>query len=284
MCKKAFSMIAGSIVALVTPWDAQGKLDRPSLDKLIDLHNNSGTQALVVAGSTGEGLLLTPSERKEIIQSVVQQSLVPVIVGCGAPSTHETIRLGEEALSLGAHALLVVAPYYVKPSASGLVKHFSTICELWQKPVIAYNNPGRCVVDMSVKVICEIANNPHIIGLKDSSTDLTRVGRIRSGLKRTITLLAGEDSCATDYIQKGGDGWVSVVGNVAPKMCRRVCNGEGMPPELSELISALDIAGNPVAIKEALSYAGHIRHDVRLPLVPIDQPNERLKQAVRACV
>lgn len=278
-------MFTGSITALVTPWQESGQLGRSALESLVAFHNQSGTQALVVAGSTGEGLLLTRDERREIIQTAVQQSAIPIIVGCGAPSTHETIKLGEEALSWGAHALLVVAPYYVKPTALGLERHFEAVCQSWQKPVIVYNNPGRCVVDMSVESICSIANNPYVVGLKDSSIDMTRVKQIRAGLKRPIALLAGEDGYAAEYLQQGGDGWISMVGNVAPALCRRLCDsgGQDVAPQLVELIDALGVAGNPVAVKEALSYAGRIRHDVRLPLVPMESVNERLQQAVRAC-
>lgn len=278
-------MLTGSIVALITPWNEKGQLDRDALEKLIALHNESGTQALVVAGSTGEGQLLTDSERKTIIETAVAQSSVPIIVGCGAASTHETIKLGEEALSWGADALLVVAPYYVKPSQLGLVKHFHTVCDAWQKPVIIYNNPGRCMVDMSVTTVCEAAQNPYVVGLKDSSTDLARVQQIRAGLSRSIALLAGEDAYASAYLQLGGDGWISVVGNVAPALCRRVCDSQGkdLPAELTQLINALNVAGNPVAVKEALSYTGKVRHDVRLPLVTMEKPNEHLRDAVRAC-
>jgi 4-hydroxy-tetrahydrodipicolinate synthase len=276
--------IAGSIVALVTPWRENGTLDVAALEQLITWHHASGTQALVVGGSTGEGLLLTKQERQTLIQTAVKHSQIPVIVGCGAPSTHETISLGEEALALGAHALLVVAPYYVRPTQLGLIKHFEAVCTAWKSPVVAYNNPARCAVDMSVEAIKDIAANPYIVALKDSSTDLSRIQHIRANLPRPIALLAGEDSCAADYLQQGGDGWVSVIGNVAPSLCRQVCDtkGQNVSQNLGELIEALGVAGNPVAIKEALSYAGRIRHDVRLPLMPMAEPNTRLQQAVRA--
>lgn len=283
--KKEGTMFTGSIVALVTPWTKEGCLDLPNLEKLIHLHNQSGTQGLVVAGSTGEGLLLTQKERQQIIQTAVQLSTCPIIVGCGMPSTHETIRLGEEALSWGAHGLLVVAPYYVKPTANGMVKHFQIVCDALQQPIILYNNPGRCAVDMPVSAIADMADHNHVVGLKDSSTDLSRIASIKFALKRPIALLAGEDSCAADYLKSGGDGWISVVGNVAPALCRRVCDskGQAVPTELHELIEALSVAGNPVAVKEALSYAERILHDVRLPLVPMDQPSKRLQNAVKAC-
>lgn len=279
-------MLDGSIVALITPWNDKGQLDRSALETLIDFHNQSGTQGLVIAGSTGEGQLLTDAERKEIIQTAVEQSSAPVIVGCGAASTHETIKLGEQALSWGAQALLVVAPYYVKPSQAGITQHFHTVCEAWQKPVVAYNNPGRCAVDMLVSTVCDIAQNPYVVGLKDSSTDLARVQLIRASLSRSIALLAGEDTYASAYLQLGGDGWVSVVGNIAPVLCRQVCDRQGrdVPPQLDELMHALTMAGgNPVAVKKALSYVGKARHDVRLPLVSIEEKNERLYHAVRAC-
>lgn len=276
--------ISGSIVALVTPWNSDGQLDVEALEKLVVWHNEAGTQALVVAGSTGEGLLLTKAERQTLIQTAVQHSRVPVIVGCGTASTHETITLGEEALSLGAQALLVVAPFYVRPTPLGMVKHFEALCSTWKAPVVAYNNPGRCTVDMPIEAIRDIATNPHVIALKDSSTDLTRIAQLRAVLTNPIALLAGEDSCAADYLKQGGDGWISVVGNVAPAWCRQVCDtqGQNAPEGLNNLIQALGVAGNPVAVKEALSYTGRIRHDVRLPLVPMEEPSFPLQQAVRA--
>lgn len=272
----------GSAVALVTPWKEDDTLDIQAFEQLIDWHNASGTQALVVAGSTGEGNLLTRQERSELIQTAVKLSKAPIIVGCGTPSTRETIQLGDEALALGAAGLLVVVPFYVKPTSVGIVAHFNSLCRAWQAPVVLYNNPSRCGVDLSIEAIEELSGNEHVVGLKDSSTDLGRIAQIRKVAGREFKLLAGEDGYAPEYMQKGGDGWISVVGNVAPAWCRQVCDSHGKetPEGLNELMDALGVAGNPVAIKEALSYTGRTGPHVRLPLMRLARTNERLKQAV----
>ena len=269
---------SGSIVALITPF-YQGKVDITALQALVDWHCQQGTQAIVVCGSTGEANLLTPCEREEVIQAAIKVAAgrIPIIVGCGAPSTHEGISMVQQAEEWGAQAVLVVSPYYVKPTQVGLYQHFYLIHESTNLPIILYNNPGRSVVDLSIDLICQLAKLPKIAALKDSTLDLSRTTVLRNQLADRLSLLSGDDPTTAAYLAQGGDGCISVTANVAPALCQQLIQAwvkqdvalfQSLNQKLMPLHLALVSETNPSPVKYALSALGKSHNELRLPLMP----------------
>ena len=274
---------SGSIVALVTPFH-QGKVDLSSLQELVGWHCQQGTQAIVVCGSTGEANLLTSAEREQIIFHAIEAASdrLPIIVGCGSASTQEAVLMAKQAEELKAQAILVVSPYYVKPSQAGLYQHFHTIHESVHLPIIIYNNPGRSIVDQSLDLICQLAELPRIVALKDSSSDLSRPTLLKNRLDDRLSLLAGDDPITGAYLAQGGDGSISVTANVAPALCQQMIEAwqnydvprfQDLNQKLMILNQALGCETNPCPIKYAVSALGKIRHELRLPLLPINSEN-----------
>jgi 4-hydroxy-tetrahydrodipicolinate synthase len=269
-------MFRGSIVALVTPF----RDDVPDLDafaKLINWQIESGTDGIVVCGSTGEGLLLSEAEKESLISTAIEVSnrRVPVIVGCSSCWTSDAIKLVSQAERLSADGVLIVAPYYVKPTQAGLIAHFNAVIESCSIPVIVYNNPGRCSVNMAVSTIVEIAKSGRI-SLKDSNTDLARVTELKR-LAPQISLLSGDDASLVGYLAHGGDGCISVAANIEPALVKQLITawtaGEvGIVQQISSRLSCLNealfIEPNPVPAKYILSRRGLIQNELRLPILP----------------
>ncbi|OZY42689.1 4-hydroxy-tetrahydrodipicolinate synthase [Pseudomonas fragi] len=286
-------MIAGSMVALVTPMDAQGRLDWDALSKLVDFHLQEGTNAIVAVGTTGESATLDVNEHIEVIRHVVKQvaGRIPVIAGTGANSTREAIELTTNAKAAGADACLLVTPYYNKPTQEGLYQHFKAIAEAVDIPQILYNVPGRTACDMLPATVIRLSTVPNIIGIKEATGDLTRVPTILAGVSSDFLVYSGDDATAVELILLGGKGNISVTANVAPRdmsdLCAAAMRGDAdtaraLHEKLMPLNKTLFIESNPIPVKWALHEMGLMSDGIRLPLTWLSEPcHEPLRQAMR---
>ncbi|WP_084756148.1 4-hydroxy-tetrahydrodipicolinate synthase [Candidatus Paracaedibacter symbiosus] len=286
-------MFSGSIVALITPF-LNGEIDLTAIKKLVNWHVDQGTNAIVACGSTGEAALLNNSERRLVIETVIRENdgRLPIIVGCGAPSTHEVMAMMREAKELGADAALVVTPYYVKPTPEGIFQHFKALNEAVELPIIIYNNPGRAVVGLSVELVVRLAELTNVVGIKDSCEDLTRVIKMRQQIKKPFSFLSGDDPIATAYLAHGGDGVISVSANVVPKLCSQMVAAwkqrdldlfSSLRDKLLPLHEAMFVEANPAPAKYVMSQLQLITEEVRLPLVPVSAAaRQKLDQVIKS--
>lgn len=275
-------MFKGSITALVTPF-ADGKLDEAALRSHIEWQISEGTMGLVPCGTTGESPTLSHDEHKLVIEITVQtaRSRVPVIAGAGSNSTEEAIDFVRHAQQAGADGLLVVAPYYNKPTQEGIYQHFRAINAAATIPIIVYNIPGRSVIDIQTETLARLFNDcANIKGVKDATGDLARPSLERMGCGKEFNLLSGEDATALGYNAHGGHGCISVTANVAPRLCAQfqaAClSGDfATALEFQDLLMplhrALFLETNPAGPKYALSRLGRMKSDLRLPLVQVSQ-------------
>jgi len=284
-------MFKGSIVAIVTPFK-NGKIDETSLRNLVNWHIDEGTHGIVPVGTTGESPTLDHSEHREVVEIVIDQvnNRVPVIAGAGSNSTSEAISLLMHAESVGADAALIVTPYYNKPTQEGLYEHFKAINRASMGiPIIIYNIPPRSIVDMSVEVMGKLSNLENIIGVKDATSDLSRVEKQKKQCKDGFLQFSGEDITAFEFMKNGGNGCISVTANVLPKLCsdfQNLCI-EGNYDEalkihkkLEPMHNALFIETSPSPVKYVLSKMGRIEDDLRLPLVSIRQETKEILDKV----
>ena len=280
-------MFKGSIVAIVTPFK-NGKIDETSLRNLVNWHIDEGTHGIVPVGTTGESPTLDHSEHREVVEIVIDQvnNRVPVIAGAGSNSTSEAISLLMHAESVGADAALIVTPYYNKPTQEGLYEHFKAINRASMGiPIIIYNIPPRSIVDMSVEVMGKLSNLENIIGVKDATSDLSRVEKQKNQCKDGFLQFSGEDITAFEFMKNGGNGCISVTANVLPKLCsdfQNLCL-EGNYDEalkihkkLEPMHNALFIETSPSPVKYVLSKMGLIEDELRLPLVSIRQETKEI--------
>ncbi|MCU7649729.1 4-hydroxy-tetrahydrodipicolinate synthase [Pseudomonas piscis] len=286
-------MIAGSMVALVTPMDAQGNLDWDSLSKLVDFHLQEGTNAIVAVGTTGESATLDVDEHIEVIRRVVDQvaGRIPVIAGTGANSTREAIELTTNAKIAGADACLLVTPYYNKPTQEGLYQHFRAIAEAVDIPQILYNVPGRTACDMQAETVIRLSTVKNIIGIKEATGDLERAKAILAGVRSDFLVYSGDDATAVELILLGGKGNISVTANVAPKAMSQMCaaamagdtaKARAIHETLMPLNKTLFIESNPIPVKWALHEMGLMPDGIRLPLTWLSAAcHEPLRQAMR---
>ncbi|GAB3382958.1 4-hydroxy-tetrahydrodipicolinate synthase family protein [Azotobacter armeniacus] len=286
-------MIAGSMVALVTPMDAQGDLDWDGLGKLVDFHLQEGTNAIVAVGTTGESATLDVAEHVEVIRRVVDQvnGRIPVIAGTGANCTREAIELTANAKSVGADACLLVTPYYNKPTQEGLYQHFRTIAEAVAIPQILYNVPGRTVCDMLPETVERLSKVPNIIGIKEATGNLERGREVLERVAKDFFVYSGDDPTAVELILMGGKGNISVTANVVPRamsdLCAAAMRGEAaiartMNERLMSLHKALFLESNPIPVKWALHEMRLIPEGIRLPLTWLSSScHEPLRQALR---
>ena len=286
-------MIAGSMVALVTPMDAQGRLDWDSLSKLVDFHLQEGTHAIVAVGTTGESATLDVDEHIKVIEHVVKQvnGRIPVIAGTGANSTREAVELTRNAKAAGADACLLVVPYYNKPTQEGLYQHFKHIAEAVDIPQILYNVPGRTSCDMLADTVVRLSTVPNIIGIKEATGDLARAKDIISRVPSDFVVLSGDDPTAVELILLGGKGNISVTANVAPRAMADLCNAalkgdaelaRGINEKLMPLHKNLFLEANPIPVKWALHEMGLMPEGIRLPLTWLSATcHEPLRQALR---
>lgn len=278
-------MIKGSIVAIVSPMREDGVLDYEAYKRLIEWHVAEGTNAIVAVGTTGESPTVDPEEHGELIRVAVQavQGRIPVIAGTGGNSTREAVELTRYAKEVGATATLQVVPYYNKPTQEGLYRHFRTIAETVDLPVILYNVPGRTVADLANDTTLRLSQVPGIVGLKDATGDLARAADLLRRLPPHFAVYSGNDDSALALILLGGHGVISVSANVAPRlmsdMVRAALSGDlararQINNQLLPLHSKLFVEPNPVPVKWALAKMGRIAAGIRLPLVPLSTPAE----------
>lgn len=275
-------MISGSLVAIVTPMQEDGSLDLPRFRQLIEWHIAEGTEGIVVVGTTGESPTVSVDEHCELIRVAVECAAkrVPIIAGAGGNSTREAIELSAFAKKVGADATLSVVPYYNKPTQEGLYRHFKSIAEAVDLPMLLYNVPGRTVADMHTDTVLRLMQVPGIVGIKDATSDLVRhvdlLRRMPTGAG--FALLSGNDDTALAYMLLGGHGVISVTANVAPRAMRALCDAAraGRLPEarainasLMPLHTLLFVEANPIPVKWALAEMGKIGLGIRLPLCPL---------------
>ncbi len=281
------------MTALVTPF-RNGLLDEATFQSLCEWQISEGTTALIACGTTGESPVLSDEEHKRIVMLCVEtaKKRVPVIAGAGANDTSKSVKLAKFAETAGADAVLVVCPYYNKPSQEGLYQHFKAVAEATALPIILYNIPGRSVVDMSVDTMKRLSEIKNIIGVKDATANLARVTEQRVACGINFVQLSGEDATAVAFNAQGGTGCISVTSNVAPKLCAqmqtacmdgRYDDARNVLDKLLPLNGAMFCETNPAPAKYALSLLGKCTVDVRLPLVPVtDGAKKRIREAMIA--
>lgn len=286
-------MIAGSIVALVTPMLDDGAIDWASMDALLQMHIREGTCAIVSVGTTGESATLSVKEHCEVVAHMVNtvNGAIPVIAGTGANSTAEAIELTAAAQADGADACLLVTPYYNKPTQEGLYLHHKRIAEAVSIPQILYNVPGRTGVDMLPATIGRLAEIENIIGIKEATGDLQRAREVLDICEGKMEVYSGDDETAAELILMGGRGNISVTANVAPalmaKLCKLALAGDevatrALDAKLLPLSRALFLESNPIPVKWALARQGHIGYHLRLPLTELGPAyHEQLTSAMR---
>jgi 4-hydroxy-tetrahydrodipicolinate synthase len=285
-------MFKGSLVALITPMRADGTMDEKAYEAFVDWQISEGTNAVVPVGTTGESPTLSHAEHKRAVAIAigVAKGRVPVIAGTGSNSTAEAIDLTRHAKEAGADAALVVTPYYNKPTQEGLYLHFTAIADAVDLPIIIYNIPSRSVVDMSVETMARLARHPNIVGVKDATANLARPLYTRRTCGPEFCQLTGEDSTAIAFLAAGGDGCISVTGNVAPRLCSemqsawqqgRTADAISMQDRLLPLHDALFTETSPGPVKYAASLLGRSSEFCRLPLAPIA---EATRTKVRAAM
>lgn len=285
MAIKFRAVMRGSLVALVTPMDAAGAVDYPAVDRLIAWHADSGTAALVVAGTTGESATLTHDEHAELIRYVAGQAggRIPVVAGTGSNSTAQTIALSQAVAGSEIVAYLVVTPYYNKPTQEGMFRHFTAIADAVEQPLILYNVPVRTAVDLLPETVGRLAEHPRIGALKEATGEVERVGRLRTLCGEGFSLYSGDDATARDFMLAGGDGVISVTANVAPQgmadMCSAALAGDSTraaerDAPLAALHDALFLESNPIPVKWALNRMNRIGAGIRLPLTELSEPHQ----------
>ena len=285
-------MFHGSLTALVTPMHEDGRIDEDAYARLIDWQIAEGTSGLVPVGTTGESPTLSHEEHKRVVELAVAgaKGRVPVLAGAGSNSTAEAISLAQHAQKAGADGVLVVTPYYNKPTQEGLYRHFKAIAESISIPVVIYNIPGRSVIDMTVETMARLAEIKNIVGVKDATANLTRPLHTRRACGADFIQLSGEDHTLVAYLANGGHGCISVTANVAPRLCAEVhaawARGDvkealDIQMRLLPLHDAMFCESNPGPVKYAASLLGFGTNTVRLPLAPVGEASAaRIKAAM----
>jgi 4-hydroxy-tetrahydrodipicolinate synthase len=278
----------GSFTALATPFK-NGSVDEKAFRGLVDWQIAEGTSGLVPVGTTGESPTLSHEEHRQVVEWCVEQAhgRVPVVAGAGSNSTKEAVDLAREAEKSGANAVLVVTPYYNKPTQEGLYQHFKAINDAIGIPIIIYNIPPRSVIDMSVDTMKRLFELPNIAGVKDATANMTRVTQQRAAIGEDFNQMSGEDITALGFMAHGGHGCISVTSNVAPRLCaefQAACRKGDysaalkIQDQLAPLHINLFLETSPAPIKYALSLLGKCAETVRLPMVPV---SDKTRAAVR---
>jgi 4-hydroxy-tetrahydrodipicolinate synthase len=269
----------GSITALITPFK-DGKVDASAYKKFVEWQIDQGTHGLVPCGTTGESPTLSHDEHKQVVELCIEAAAgrVPVIAGTGSNSTAEAVELTRHAKAAGADGVLVVTPYYNKPTQEGLYLHFKAVNDCADVPVLIYNIPGRSVVDMTVDTMARLFKLKNIVGVKDATANLARVSQQRAALGNDFIQLSGEDATALGFMAHGGQGCISVTANIAPSLCAEfqlACLAGNfrlalqLQDRLMPLHEALFVESNPGPVKYAASKLGLCNADTRLPLAPL---------------
>ena len=286
---------SGSFTALVTPFTSSGALDEAAFEKLVDWQIEQGTHGLVPVGTTGESPTLSHEEHDRVVEMCVKTAngRVPVIAGAGSNSTAEAVRLSHHAEAVGADAVLIVSPYYNKPTQAGLKAHFSAVADAVSIPVIIYDIPGRSIVRLEDEVLAELAQHPNIAGIKDATADCGRPTRLLNLIGNQFCQLSGEDATVLPYLAAGGQGCISVVSNIAPALCAELhtawATGNdkdralALHRQLMPLHDALFCEASPGPVKYAASRLGLCGAKTRMPLVEIaDSSKQAVDRALEA--
>lgn len=287
-------MFKGSLVALVTPFDGNNRVDYASLKRLIDFHVERGSSGLVIAGTTGESPTLRRSEHIELIGRSVEIAAgrIPIIAGTGSNSTSQSIELSLAVADPGLAAYMAVVPYYNKPTQEGLFQHYTAIADAIDKPLLMYNVPGRTVADLLPETIARLATHENIFGVKEATGNIERLKQIQDLVADDFMLYSGDDFTLRPFIEQGGHGVVTVSGNVAPRQVASLCElasagkkeeARALDERLQPLNTALFIESNPIPVKWAVSQMGLMLPYIRLPLTPYsEQYHEEMRSAMRA--
>ena len=278
--------IRGSICALATPFMADGALDLVAFGRLLDYQLAGGTQAVVVAGSTGEAAALTDAEFDTLLRTAVAlvAGRIPVLAGTGHSNTAKTVHANQRAAALGADAALVVTPYYVRPTQEGLFRHFTAVADQAGLPVLLYNVPGRTGCDLLPDTVARLREHPAIIGIKEARGDRERISALVELVRPDFVYLSGDDGSAGAAMLAGAAGTVSVVANLVPQAFRAFCDAatggdvavaNSCRDALEPLLQALTCATNPIPVKAGLSMLGLGLARLRLPLVELNDGPER---------
>jgi 4-hydroxy-tetrahydrodipicolinate synthase len=285
--------IRGSIPALITPMK-DGKVDEAVFRKLVNWQIEQGSHGLVPCGTTGESPTLSHEEDMRVVQICVEEARgrVPVIAGAGSNSTSEALMLTKHAKAVGADAVLSVTGYYNKPTQEGMYRHFATIAEAVDIPILLYNVPGRAVVDIAVETMTRLSKIANVIGVKDATANLARPSRERLACGTDWRLISGEDATALGYMAHGGHGCISVTANVAPKLCaefQEACmkgdfsSALMMQDVLMPLHDAMFVETSPAPVKYAASLLGLCTDELRLPMMAAsDSSREKIKAAMKS--
>jgi 4-hydroxy-tetrahydrodipicolinate synthase len=286
-------MFSGSMVALVTPFK-NGQVDEPALRALARWQIESGTDALVPCGTTGEGATLTAEEHVLVVRACVEEARgrVPVIAGCGSNDTRRTIETVQRAREAKADAALIVTPYYNKPTPEGLFRHFEAVAKQGGLPIVLYNVPSRTSVDMLADTVARCSHLPGVVGVKEASGSIVRIAEIRAaGVPDDFAILSGDDMFTLPTMAMGGHGIISVVANIAPSQLAGLVNafneGNLMAAQTAQtkfvnLVRAMFCETNPLPVKYALQRMGRIGPELRLPLVPVSEAGARKVDAALA--
>jgi len=271
-------MFEGSTVALITPMSADGRIDYGDFGALIDFHVGAGTEALVIAGTTGESATLAKTEHVDLIARACElaNGRIPIIAGTGSNATAQTLDLSVAVGGLPVAGFLIVTPYYNKPNQEGLYRHFSAVADAVQRPVILYNVPGRTGVDLLPETVARLARHGNIVAVKEATGDLNRVQTLRAGCGEDFALLSGDDATSAEFMLLGGDGCISVTANVAPKKMRALCDAARagqredagrIDADLAGLHRTLFLDSSPMPVKWAMAQMGLAGPGIRLPLI-----------------
>ncbi|HVF34342.1 MAG TPA: 4-hydroxy-tetrahydrodipicolinate synthase [Candidatus Saccharimonadia bacterium] len=270
----------GSICAIVTPFTPDGELDLAAFERLLDWHRDAGTEAIVVAGSTGESAALEEAEFEALVATAASRldGSLPVIAGCGAAATHKAARLVARARLSGADAALVVTPYYVRPTQEGLYRHYSARADGGELPVVLYNVPGRTGCDLLPETVARLAPHPMIVGVKEARPDEERMQALLALRDDGFAVLSGDDPTAARAMLAGADGVISVAANACPAAFRKLCGlvrerrgdaARALDAELAPLYGFLGVEPNPIPVKWLLARQGRIASALRLPLTEL---------------
>jgi 4-hydroxy-tetrahydrodipicolinate synthase len=275
-------MFKGSIPALVTPMRANGALDLDAWDRLLDFHAQAGSDAVVVGGTTGESPTLERAELEELIRRARRRldRRIPVIGASGTNSTAKSVTISRMAAEAGADALLVVTPYYNRPTQDGLYEHFIAIAEAVSVPVLAYNVPSRTACDLLAPTIAKLSEHPRVVGIKEATGDMSRGEEILRTARKGFLLISGDDATAAGLMKLGGCGVISVTANVVPRAMHELCaaalagnhaEAARINAQVDPLHEALFVEANPIPVKWCVARLGLIEDGIRLPLTPLSR-------------
>lgn len=290
MKKKSFE---GSMVAMVTPF-RDGRVDEAKIGELVEFHVKNGTDAIIPCGTTGESPTLSHDEHMQVVQVTIKAAAgrVPVIAGTGSNSTAEAINLTRHAKKAGANGVLMVCPYYNKPTQKGLIAHYEAVAEAVDIPIILYNIPGRTGVNMLPETVATLADVPNIVAMKEASGSLEQMTELISLCGNRLTVVSGDDTLTLPLMAVGGKGVISVIANILPKetaeMTRAALNGDWkrareLHLRIFPLCKAMFYETNPGPVKTAMQLLGRLNGELRLPLAPMSEANrDKLAKALKA--